>query len=240
MQLVKFPADTRGFVNHGWLQANYSFSFANFYNPERVNFGALRVLNDDLIAPSMGFSTHPHQNMEIITIPLSGVLKHKDNTSNEWLYVNPNEVQVMSAGTGIYHSEMNGTTDKYLSLFQIWIIPNEEGVKPRYNQKTFQPEDRKNKLQVLVSSIDDDNFDGLKVHQNAKLSRIDLDEGEIFTYELKSEQNGVYLMNISGEILTEDTVSTDRDAIGISQTKSFTTKAKTASELLFIEVPMEI
>ncbi|WP_299625326.1 pirin family protein [uncultured Tenacibaculum sp.] len=240
MQLVKFPADTRGFVNHGWLQANYSFSFANFYNPERVNFGALRVLNDDLIAPSMGFSTHPHQNMEIITIPLSGVLKHKDNTSNEWLYVNPNEVQVMSAGTGIYHSEMNGTTDKYLSLFQIWIIPNEEGVKPRYNQKTFQPEDRKNKLQVLVSSTDDDNFDGLKVHQNAKLSRIDLDEGEIFTYELKSEQNGVYLMNISGEILTEDTVSTDRDAIGISQTKSFTTKAKTASELLFIEVPMEI
>ncbi len=240
MQIEKFSADTRGFANHGWLQANYSFSFANFYNPERVHFGALRVLNDDLIAPSMGFSTHPHQNMEIITIPLSGVLKHKDNTSNEWLYVNPNEVQVMSAGRGIYHSEMNGTADTYLSLFQIWIIPNEEGVKPRYNQKTFQPEDRKNKLQVLVSSIDDDNFDGLKVHQKAQLSRIDLDEGETFTYELKSEESGVYLMNISGEVIVNDQLISDRDALGITKTSSFQLNANTTSELLFIEVPMII
>ena len=240
MQIEKFSADTRGFANHGWLQANSSFSFANFYNPERVHFGALRVLNDDLIAPSMGFSTHPHQNMEIITIPLSGVLKHKDNTSNEWLYVNPNEVQVMSAGRGIYHSEMNGTADTYLSLFQIWIIPNEEGVKPRYNQKTFQPEDRKNKLQVLVSSIDDDNFDGLKVHQKAQLSRIDLDEGETFTYELKSEESGVYLMNISGEVIVNDQLISDRDALGITKTSSFQLNANTTSELLFIEVPMII
>ncbi|WP_442267044.1 pirin family protein [Tenacibaculum sp. ZS6-P6] len=238
MRVEKFPAKTRGFVNHGWLQANYSFSFANFYDPKRTNFGALRVLNDDLIAPSMGFSTHPHQNMEIITIPLSGVLKHKDNTSNEWLYVHPNEVQVMSAGTGIYHSEMNGTTDKYLSLFQIWIIPNQEGVSPRYNQKDFKVEDRKNKLQVLVSSIDDDNFDGLKVHQNAKLSRIDLDENNEFIYKLSSENNGVYVMNISGEISISDEVFSDRDAVGISETSSFKTKAKTTSELLFIEVPM--
>jgi redox-sensitive bicupin YhaK (pirin superfamily) len=139
MKLEKFPADTRGFANHGWLQANHSFSFANFYDPKRMQFGALRVLNDDLIAPSMGFSTHPHQNMEIITIPLSGVLKHKDSMSNEWLYVHPNEVQVMSAGTGIYHSEMNGSADDHLSLFQIWILPNKEGVTPRYNQASFDP-----------------------------------------------------------------------------------------------------
>lgn len=238
MRIEKFPADTRGYANHGWLQANYSFSFANYYNAERMNFGALRVLNDDLIAPSMGFSTHPHQNMEIITIPLSGALKHKDNTSNEWLYVHPNEVQVMSAGTGIYHSEVNGTTDKYLSLFQIWIVPNKEGVTPRYNQMSFQPEERKNKLQVLVSSIDDENFEGLKIHQNAKLSRIDLDANKEFNYKLTKDTNGVYIMNISGESSVNDTILSDRDALGISSTDTFTIKTNSNSELLFIEVPM--
>lgn len=238
MKLEKFPAETRGFANHGWLQANHSFSFANFYDPNRLHYGALRVLNDDLIAPGTGFSTHPHQNMEIITIPLSGVLKHKDSMSNEWLYVKPNEVQVMSAGKGIYHSEMNGSTEDYLSLFQIWIIPNKDGVEPRYNQEAFNPEERKNKLQVLVSSLDDSNKNGLKIHQDAKLSRIDLDEGKTFKYDLKSEKHGVYIMNISGNIAVDNQELSNRDALGVSKTNNFSIQANTNSELLFIEVPM--
>ncbi|CAL2093422.1 Quercetin 2,3-dioxygenase [Tenacibaculum sp. 190524A05c] len=238
MKLEKFSADTRGFANHGWLQANHSFSFANFYNPERMQFGALRVLNDDLIAPSMGFSTHPHQNMEIITIPLSGVLKHKDSMSNEWLYVKPNEVQVMSAGKGIYHSEMNGSSEDYLSLFQIWIIPNQDGVDPRYNQQSFDPEDRKNKLQVLVSSLDDTNENGLKIHQDAKLSRVDLDEGSTFKYNLKSQNHGVYVMNISGDVAVDNQELAHRDALGVSDTDEFSIQANSKSELLFIEIPM--
>lgn len=238
MKLEKFPAETRGFANHGWLQANHSFSFANFYDPNRLHYGALRVLNDDLIAPGTGFSTHPHQNMEIITIPLSGVLKHKDSMSNEWLYVKPNEVQVMSAGKGIYHSEMNGSIEDYLSLFQIWIIPNKDGVEPRYNQEAFNPEERKNKLQVLVSSLDDSNKNGLKIHQDAKLSRIDLDEGKTFKYDLKSEKHGVYIMNISGNIAVDNQELSNRDALGVSKTTTFSIQANTNSELLFIEVPM--
>lgn len=238
MKLEKFPAETRGFANHGWLQANHSFSFANFYDPNRLHYGALRVLNDDLIAPGTGFSTHPHQNMEIITIPLSGVLKHKDSMSNEWLYVKPNEVQVMSAGKGIYHSEMNGSTEDHLSLFQIWIIPNKDGVEPRYNQEAFNPEERKNKLQVLVSSLDDSNKNGLKIHQDAKLSRIDLDEGKTFDYDLKSEKHGVYIMNISGNIAVDNQELSNRDALGVSKTNNFSIQANTNSELLFIEVPM--
>ncbi|TCP26943.1 hypothetical protein EV195_102285 [Tenacibaculum skagerrakense] len=238
MKLEKFPAETRGFANHGWLQANHSFSFANFYDPNRLHYGALRVLNDDLIAPGTGFSTHPHQNMEIITIPLSGVLKHKDSMSNEWLYVKPNEVQVMSAGKGIYHSEMNGSTEDHLSLFQIWIIPNKDGVEPRYNQEAFNPEERKNKLQVLVSSLDDSNKNGLKIHQDAKLSRIDLDEGKTFKYDLKSEKHGVYIMNISGNIAVDNQELSNRDALGVSKTTTFSIQANTNSELLFIEIPM--
>lgn len=239
MKLVKYEAGSRGFINHGWLRANYSFSFANFYDPKRMHFGALRVLNDDLIAPSMGFSTHPHENMEIITVPLSGVLKHRDNTSNEWLFVEPNEVQVMSAGTGIYHSEMNGSVTDHLSLFQIWIIPNREGVKPRYNQLSFNPEERKNKLQVLVSGIDDVNHSGLKIHQDAKLSRIDLDAGMNFEYQLKSENHGVYIMNISGDITIDNEELGQRDALGISETEDFSIKATSNSELLLIEVPIQ-
>jgi redox-sensitive bicupin YhaK (pirin superfamily) len=156
MKTIIHRADSRGFANHGWLQANQSFSFANYHNPEKVHFGALRVLNDDVIAPKMGFGTHPHHNMEIITIPLKGVLKHRDNMHDKWQPILPGEVQVMSAGTGVQHSEINGSVDEHLSLFQIWIMPNEQGVKPRYGQKTFSELERKNKLQTLVTSIDED------------------------------------------------------------------------------------
>jgi len=238
MKTIVHKADSRGFANHGWLQATHSFSFANFYNPEKVNFGALRVLNDDIIAPKMGFGTHPHNNMEIITIPLKGVLKHRDNMQDEWQQVLPGEVQVMSAGTGVQHSEINGSVDEHLSLFQIWIIPNKENVKPRYDQKSFNSNDRKNKLQTLVTSIDED-FDGsLKIHQDAILSRIDLDKNQSFTYVLNSKNHGVYVMNIHGEIEIEEKILQTRDALGISEAEKFTIKALESSEILFIEVPM--
>ena len=238
MKTIIHKADSRGFANHGWLQANHSFSFASWNNPERVHFGALRVLNDDIIAPKMGFGTHPHDNMEIITIPLKGVLKHRDNMNNDWQSVLPGEVQVMSAGTGVQHSEINGSVEDYLSLFQIWIIPQKRNVEPRYDQKTFKAEDRKGKLQTIVSSFDDKNVSGLKIHQDAKLSRLDLAEGETFTYELKSKNHGVYIMTISGKVDITGKILESRDAIGISETDDFSIVSKAESELLLIEVPM--
>ncbi|WP_053977991.1 pirin family protein [Mangrovimonas xylaniphaga] len=238
MKTVVHKANSRGFANHGWLQANHSFSFAGFYNPEKIHFGALRVLNDDVIAPKMGFGTHPHDNMEIITIPLGGVLKHRDSMHNEWQSVLPGEVQVMSAGTGVQHSEINGSDEKHLSLFQIWVFPNKQNVAPRYDQKGFDASERKNKLQTLVSSIDEDFEGSLKIHQDAVLSRIDLDEGKSFEYQLKSSNHGVYVMNIHGELKIGDQVLNTRDAIGIWETETFEIAANENSEILFIEVPM--
>lgn len=238
MKTVIHKADSRGFANHGWLQANHSFSFANFYNPEKVNFGALRVLNDDVIAPKMGFGTHPHDNMEIITIPLKGVLNHRDSMHNSWESVLPGEVQVMSAGTGIQHSEINGSQDEHLGLFQIWIMPNQQQVEPRYDQKSFKESDRKNKLQLLVSSMEDDDENTLKIHQDAKISRIDLDAGKRFQYELKGQQHGVYVMVVYGKVDFGEAELETRDAIGISETETFSAEAKEDTSLLFIEVPM--
>lgn len=203
-----------------------------------MNFGVIRVLNDDIIAPKMGFGTHPHDNMEIITIPLKGILKHKDSMHNDWQSVKPGEVQVMSAGTGLSHSEINGSTDEYLSLFQIWIMPDKENVKPRYDQKYFEVANRKNKLQKLVTSVDEDHNESLKIHQNAILSRIDLDKNQTVEYKLKSKDHGVYVMNIHGKIGIGNEYLDSRDAMGISETADFRINAQEDSELLFIEVPM--
>jgi redox-sensitive bicupin YhaK (pirin superfamily) len=238
MKTIIHKAESRGFANHGWLQANHSFSFANWYQPEKVHFGALRVLNDDVIAPKMGFGTHPHDNMEIITIPLGGELKHRDSMHNEWQSVFPGEVQVMSAGTGVQHSEINGSADKHLSLFQIWIIPNKQNVEPRYDQKTFKEENRKNKLQILVSYIDENHEGSLKIHQDANISRIDLDKDQNFKYHLKSKSHGVYVMTIHGNVTVNNSNLQTRDAIGVSETEDFEIKALDDSQLLFIEVPM--
>ncbi len=238
MKTVIHRAESRGFANHGWLQANHSFSFANYYNPEKVHFGALRVLNDDIIAPKMGFGTHPHNNMEIITIPLKGVLKHRDNMHDKWQSVVPGEVQVMSAGTGVYHSEINGSNNEHLNLFQIWIMPDKKNVKPRYDQKTFEESDRKNKLQTLVTSMDEADNGSLKIHQDVVISRIDLDKERSFDYKMKSEVHGVYLMTVYGDISIGAETFRSRDAAGISETSSFEIKANEASGLLFIEVPM--
>ena len=238
MKTIIHKAGDRGYANHGWLQANHSFSFANYFDKEKLEFGALRVLNDDIIAPKMGFGTHPHDNMEIITIPLNGVLKHKDNMGDEWIPVVPDEVQIMSAGTGVQHSEINGSNSEYLNLFQIWIMPNKQNVSPRYDQKTFNANERKNKLQTLVSSIDENHVGSLKIHQDAIISRIDLDKEGTFEYHLKSENHCVYVMNIFGAYFINDNKLESRDAIGISETTSFKIKTNEDSGLLIIEVPI--
>jgi len=239
MKTILHKANSRGSASHGWLQANHSFSFASYHNPEKMHFGALRVLNDDVVSPKMGFGTHPHDNMEIITIPLKGVLKHRDNMGDEWIPVLPGEVQIMSAGTGVEHSEINGSNDEHLSLFQIWVFPNKQDVTPRYDQKNFDVNERKNKLQTLVTSIDETHEGSLKIHQDAIISRIDLDKNSTFEYKLKSENHGVYIMNIHGNVLIDNQVLETRDAIGISETDTFTIKTSEDSGLLFIEVPMK-
>ncbi len=238
MKTILHKAADRGHANHGWLQANHSFSFANYFDKDKMQFGALRVLNDDSIAPKMGFGTHPHDNMEIITIPLSGVLKHRDNMGQDWQPVKTGEVQVMSAGTGVQHSEVNGSEESPLNLFQIWIIPNERNVAPRYGQKAFSPEERKNKLQTLVTSVANHHEGSLKIHQDAVLSRIDLDKGISFDYQLRSPNHGVYIMTIQGALQIEDYFLQTRDALGVSETDKFTIKASEDAEVLFIEVPM--
>ncbi|WP_069677670.1 pirin family protein [Formosa sp. Hel1_33_131] len=238
MTLVFHSASSRGFANHGWLQANHSFSFANFYDPKKMNFGALRVLNDDLIAPSMGFGTHPHDNMEIITIPLSGLLKHKDSMGNSWEEVKAGEVQVMSAGTGIHHSEINGSVSESLSLFQIWIVPNQNNVTPRYDQHYFD-QSPDGELQILVSSIEEGSTDSsLKIHQDAQISRVNLSANTFFEYSLKSSNHGVYMMQVFGASKIETTALNPRDAVGISETKDFKIEATEDSQFLFIEVPV--
>ena len=238
MKTIIHKAEDRGYANHGWLQANHSFSFANFYNKDKVQFGALRVLNDDIIAPNMGFGTHPHDNMEIITIPLKGVLKHRDNMGDKWIPVVPGEVQIMSAGTGVQHSEINGSSSEHLSLFQIWIIPNKTNVKPRYDQKKFDEAGRKNKLQTLVTSIDENHDGSLKIHQDAVISRIDLDKGKTFDYKLKSKNHGVYVMTIYGDNTINGNTLQTRDAVAVYDTDSFTIDTNDDSGLLFIEVPL--
>ena len=238
MKTKVFKANKRGTANHGWLKANFSFSFAHYYNPENMNFGALRVLNDDYIQGGTGFGTHPHDNMEIISIPLKGAMKHKDSMSNKWIPLHTGEVQIMSAGTGLQHSEMNNSSSEEVNMFQIWIVPNKHGVEPRYDQKAFDVLERKNKLQVLVSSIDNAIEGSLTIHQDAQISRIDLDENSEFKYEMKSEYNGLYMMVIDGEVEIGNETLQKRDAIGIEQTDSIVFQTKKSTQLLFIEVPM--
>ena len=237
MKLEYNAATSRGFANHGWLQANHSFSFANFYNPEKMNFGTLRVLNDDIIAPGMGFGTHPHDNMEIITIPLSGLLMHKDSMGNKWEEVKASEVQVMSAGTGIQHSEINGSKTEHLSLFQIWILPYKNNVTPRYDQAYFKTPSA-GELQILVSSINNEKTSGLKIHQDAQISRINLKAGSNFEYNLKRESHGVYVMQVTGVSEVAGQHLNQRDAVGLSKVATFLVEAQEESQLLFIEVPI--
>lgn len=236
--IVIHRAETRGTANHGWLDAKHSFSFANYYNPERMHFGALRVLNDDAISGGMGFGTHPHDNMEIITIPLEGAIEHKDSMGNSSV-INAGEIQVMSAGTGIQHSEFNHKKDDTLRLLQIWLFPNKKGVTPRYDQLVLRAEDKENKLQQILSPSANDA--GVWIHQNAWFHLGKFDENKADKYELKDKTNGVYAFVIKGEFTIAGQELKSRDALGIWDIQSIEFKANTKdSEILLIEVPMTI
>ena len=239
MNAIVRRKEERGTANHGWLKANFSFSFSQYYDPSNIHFGALRVLNDDFIQGGMGFGMHPHDNMEIISVPLKGAMKHRDSMSNKWIPLEAGEVQIMSAGTGVVHSEMNNHPSEEVNLFQIWVIPKYQQVEPRYDQKTFSPEDRKNKLQVLVNSLEEEANGALQIHQDAQISRIDLDNGQEYDYELRSDNHGVFVMVISGEIEVGEHKLSQRDSISIDQVEDFKIKASSDTEVLFVEVPMQ-
>ncbi|TDE06330.1 pirin family protein [Flavobacterium hiemivividum] len=232
---VLHKADTRGHADHGWLNAYHSFSFASWYNPERVQFGALRVLNDDTIAGGMGFGTHPHDNMEIITIPLEGDLAHKDSMGNTEVIKN-GDVQVMSAGTGVKHSEFNPNDDQRTKLLQIWVFPNKQDVEPRYQQISLNPEERKNKLQQILSPNADD--EGVWIHQDAWFHLGKFDTGVSATYNLKKEGNGVYAFVLSGNVTINGQELETRDGLGIWEVNSLTIEATSDAEFLLMEIPM--
>jgi quercetin 2,3-dioxygenase len=236
--IVLHKANSRGHADHGWLKANHSFSFANYFDPERVHFGVLRVLNDDYIEGGMGFPMHPHDNMEIITIPLEGALEHKDSMGNKAV-VQAGEIQVMSAGTGVYHSEYNHYKDKALKLFQIWLIPNKRNVTPRYDQIKLNVADRKNKLQQVLSP--NENDEGVWIHQDAWFFMGTFDEGFSTEYTVKKADNGVYIMVVKGKLKINGMDVEDRDAIGISDTSKILIESMSKdAEILLMDIPMNL
>ncbi len=231
-------ADTRGSANHGWLQSRHTFSFANYHNPERMHFGVLRVLNDDIVAESQGFGTHPHRDMEIISIPLEGDLKHEDNMGNKTI-IKSGDIQVMSAGTGIMHSEYNANADEKVKFLQIWVFPNKKSVQPRYDQITLNTIDRQNKLQQVLSPNAED--DGVWIHQNAWFHMANLDKGKYVNYQLKdSKNNGVYAFIIKGDVTINGESLNERDGMGISNIEELTIESDSNAEVLLMEVPMTI
>ena len=240
MNTVIHKANERGNVNHGWLKANHSFSFANYYDPNKEQFGTLRVLNDDIVEAGYGFGMHPHNNMEIVTIPLKGALQHKDSTGGKGV-IKTGDVQIMSAGSGIMHSE-HATVDEDVNLFQIWVFPKKVNIAPRYDQRFFEEKDRENKWQVVVSpdamSADrQEAHNALWINQDAYFSLGNFDTAT--SYQINKEGNGVYLMVIEGEIEIDGNVLSKRDAIGITDAKDFQINVLQASKLLVVEVPMK-
>lgn len=237
MKTILHKADTRGHANHGWLNSHHTFSFANYYNPERVHFGVLRVLNDDTVAPGRGFGRHPHDNMEIISIPLSGALEHKDSMDNTAV-IRQGDVQVMSAGTGVFHSEYNKSSDEEVRFLQIWMFPRQKGVEPRYDQITLENKDTKNQLQQVLSPSKDDA--GVWVHQDAWFHLGDLEKGWSGNYEIKRSGNGVYAFVIEGEVEVAGQQLSKRDGFGIWDTEAFAIKATSDTKLLLMDVPMTL
>ena len=238
MKTVLHKADTRGQAHHGWLQSYHTFSFSNYFDAERMNFGALRVLNDDTVAAGMGFGTHPHQNMEIISIPLEGDLEHKDSMGNTAV-IRSGDVQVLSAGTGITHSEYNKSQEQHVKFLQIWILPNSQDVAPRYDQITLAVNDRKNKLQQILSPSSEDA--GVWIHQNAWFHQTQLDAGKELQYQLKEkEKNGVYAFVIEGSVEINGQALSKRDGMGLWELAQLDIKATETAELLLMEVPMTL
>jgi hypothetical protein len=235
MNTVLHKAQSRGHANHGWLDSNHSFSFANYHNPERMHFGVLRVLNDDRVAPGKGFGTHPHDNMEIISIPLEGDLEHKDSMGNVAV-IKEGDVQVMSAGTGIYHSEYNKNNDQEVKFLQIWLFPNKKNVEPRYDQISIKEIEKKNSFYQVLSPNQDDQ--GVWIHQNAWFNIGNFDKGVSSEYALNDPTNGVYVFVLNGEVSIEGQKLEKRDGFGIWDTSKISLTADENSRVLLMEVPM--
>ena len=236
MKSIHHKAASRGHANHGWLDSYHTFSFAGYHDPERVHFGALRVLNDDTVAGGMGFGTHPHENMEIISIPTSGDLEHFDNMGNKQV-IRQGDVQVMSAGTGIQHGEKNKNGDMPVKFFQIWVFPNKKNVTPRYDQKSFADADKHNKLLTVVSPIGT-NDGGVQIYQDAWFSLGQLDSGFATSYELKKKENCVYAFVIEGDVTINGEKLNRRDGLAITEAAVLDIKADSNAELLLMEIPV--
>lgn len=236
-QTVIHKADTRGKADHGWLNSYHTFSFSSYYDPSRVHFGALRVLNDDTVAAKQGFGRHPHDNMEIISIPLEGDLQHEDSMGNVAV-IKKGDIQVMSAGTGIYHSEYNKNNDQLVKFLQIWVFPNKRDVTPRYDQISLNPADRHNKLQQILSPSADD--EGVWIHQNAWFHIGHFDAGVTADYKIKDQDNGVYAFILSGNVSINGNSLSARDGIGIWETDKLDITADTEAEFLLMDVPMTV
>jgi len=235
MNTVLHKANTRGHANHGWLDSHHSFSFANYHNPDRMNFGVLRVLNDDVVDGSKGFGRHPHDNMEIISIPLEGDLEHKDSMGNTTV-IKQGDVQVMSAGTGIYHSEYNKNKDKAVKFLQIWLFPNKKNVEPRYDQISLEPKKLKNNFSQILSPNTDD--EGVWIHQNAWFHLGHFDKNFKSSYKLKSKANGVYAFILEGDVTIEGQTLNSRDGFGIWDVDEIQIVADSNVKVLLMEVPM--
>lgn len=234
MKKVIDRASSRGFFNHGWLKTYHTFSFANYYNQERIHFGALRVLNDDSVAPSMGFDTHPHKNMEVISIPLKGYLRHGDSVQNTKT-ITPGDIQVMSTGSGIYHSEYNDSEEEQLQFLQIWVFPRIENTKPEYNNFDIRSLLKQNELSLIISP---DGKTPASIKQDAWFSMGDFDTERTIEYCMHQEGNGAYLFVIEGEISVLDERLSKRDGIGIWDTSNFSIRVTKGTKLLVMEVPM--
>src|SRR6187549_1406293 len=235
MKTIIHQADSRGKANHGWLNSHHTFSFANYYDPARMHFGMLRVLNDDIVDGGRGFGTHPHDNMEIISIPLKGDLEHKDSMGNVAV-IKQNDVQVMSAGTGIYHSEYNKNADSKVNFLQIWVFPKEKNIEPRYQQITFNPEDRVNKLQQVVTPVKGD--EGVWINQDAWFHLGNLKKDFKTEYTIKKKGNGVYAFVLEGDVKINDQQLHKRDGFGIWDVDNFSIIADSDAEILLMDVPM--
>jgi redox-sensitive bicupin YhaK (pirin superfamily) len=235
MKKILHKAGERGNADYGWLKPNYYFSFAHYYDPAKIHFGLLRVLNDDFVAGGGGFPTHPHDNMEIVTIPLEGALQHKDSTGGEGI-IKVGDVQIMSAGSGVTHSEFNASAVDPVKLFQVWLFPKLKNITPRYDQRHFNIADRQDRWQIVVSPREEDQ--ALWINQDARFALSQVAAGQEINYQNAFSGNGVYLVVISGSVEVDGEVLNDRDAIGISESDSFRLLAKKDSALMAIEVPM--
>jgi redox-sensitive bicupin YhaK (pirin superfamily) len=237
MKTVLHKADTRGHVNHGWLNSYHSFSFASYHNPERMHFGVLRVLNDDTVAPGQGFATHPHENMEIISIPLEGDLEHKDSMGNRTV-IKKGDVQVMSAGSGVYHSEYNKNHDQAVKFLQIWVFPKKKGVSPRYDQISLNKIRKENELYQVLSPEEGDQ--GVWIHQEAWFHLGEFTREISTSYPLKKDDNGLYAFVLEGEVEIDGQLLEPRDGLGIWDTRNIELKAHSGSRILLMEVPMNL